>query len=71
MDIPRGGKVVLTGTLAIKYLRGIILFDDGTYWFAVGLPWGAWNYIGKRVRAKGVRLGLDKIDVVKLEEVEG
>lgn len=68
MDAPIFSKIELTGTLTTRYLRPIILFDDDSYWFAVGLPWGAWSLLGKRVRAEGNLLGMDKIDVVRLEE---
>jgi hypothetical protein len=67
MDAPRFSKIELTGTLTTRYLRSIILLDDGTHWRAVGLPWGAWKYMGERVRAEGMVVGRNKVDVVMLE----
>ncbi len=71
MDAPRFSKIALTGTLTTRYLRGIIILDDGTHWHTAGLPWGAWNYLGRRVWAEGIVLGRRKIDVVKLKSLDG
>jgi len=71
MDAPIFSKIELTGTLTTRYLRSIILLDDGTDWRAVGLPWSARRFIGQRVHAEGIRVGYRSIDVVKLRGMIG
>ncbi|MBL0117170.1 MAG: hypothetical protein IPP45_18280 [Sphingomonadales bacterium] len=71
MDAPIFSKIELTGTLTTRYLRPIILLDDGTDWRAVGLPWSARRFIGQRIHAEGIRVGYRSIDVVKLRGMIG
>ena len=66
MDALIFSKIKLTGTLTTRYLRSVIILEDGTCWNAVGLPWSARRFIGQRVHAEGIRVGSRSIDVVKL-----